>query len=71
LAEIAFSGVHIIEPEIFNYMKEGIYTMTSLYLELAASHKIFTFRYDDGYWFDIGTPENLENARESLGHESH
>ncbi len=63
LLEIAFSGIHIIEPEIFNHMKEGIYTMTSVYLDLAASHRIFTFKCDDGYWFDIGTPDNLNNAR--------
>ncbi len=63
LSEIAFSGIHIIEPEIFNYMSGGIYTMTSLYLSLASSHTIFTFRCDDGYWFDIGTPEKLESVR--------
>jgi NDP-sugar pyrophosphorylase family protein len=63
LYEIAFSGMHIIEPEIFKYMEEGIYSMTSLYLRLADLHKIYTFRYDAGYWFDIGTPENLEKAR--------
>jgi NDP-sugar pyrophosphorylase family protein len=63
LNEIAFSGVHIIEPEIFNYMYEGIYTITSLYLRLASEHKIFTFRDDHGFWFDIGTPESLESVR--------
>jgi len=51
---------------IFRYMNEGVYTMTSLYLNLAGSHKIYTFRCDDGYWFDIGTPENLEEARKTL-----
>ena len=66
LTKIAFSGLHIIDPLIFRYMKEGIYTMTSLYLCLAGSHKIYTFRCDDGYWFDIGTPENLEEARKTL-----
>jgi len=66
LTEIAFSGLHIINPEIFNYMNEGIYTMTSLYLNLSHLHKICTFRWDDGYWFDIGTPENLKEARKKL-----
>ena len=66
LTEIAFSGLHIINPEIFNYMNEGIYTMTSLYLNLAHLHKIYTFRCDDGYWFDIGTPGNLDEARKTL-----
>lgn len=64
--EIAFSGIHIINPEIFNYMNEGIYTMTALYLQLAQSHNIFTYRYDDGYWYDIGTPESLEIVRRQL-----
>jgi NDP-sugar pyrophosphorylase family protein len=66
LSEIAFSGIHIIEPEIFNYMEEGVYSMTSLYLRLAGLHPINTFRYDTGYWIDIGTHENLEKARELM-----
>lgn len=63
LSETAFSGMHIIDPSIFNYMNEGVYTMTAIYLQLASSHKIITYRKDDGYWFDIGTPEKLEEAR--------
>ena len=63
LSEIAFSSVHIVEPEIFNYMDEGVYTMTTLYLQLAGQHDIYTFRHDEGFWADIGTVENLENAR--------
>ncbi|MCU0474261.1 MAG: sugar phosphate nucleotidyltransferase [Bacteroidales bacterium] len=64
LFEIAFSGMHIIDPEIFNFMTEGVYTMTALYLQLASLHRIGTYRYDDGYWFDIGTPEKLNEVRE-------
>jgi NDP-sugar pyrophosphorylase family protein len=66
LSEIAFSGVHVVNPEIFSYMDDGIYSMTSLYLELAADHKILTFRHDEGFWWDAGTPENLENIRNSF-----
>ena len=66
LIEIAFSSLHIIEPEIFNYMDEGIYNMTTLYLKLAEKHKIFTFRHDNGYWHDIGTPKSLKNVRGML-----
>lgn len=63
LSEIAFSGVHIIDPLIFKYMDQGMYTMTSLYLQLASEHEIYTFTDDSGYWGDIGTPESLEYAR--------
>jgi NDP-sugar pyrophosphorylase family protein len=47
-------------------MIKGIYTMTALYLQLAQSRNIFTYRYDDGYWYDIGTPESLKIARRQL-----
>jgi MurNAc alpha-1-phosphate uridylyltransferase len=66
LSEIAFSSMQIIDPEIFKYMNDGIYTIVSLYLQLASSHKIVTYRCDDGYWFNVGTPENLENVRDFL-----
>jgi NDP-sugar pyrophosphorylase family protein len=67
LSEIAFSSMHIVEPEIFNYMDEGIYTMTALYLNLAGEHNIYTYRHDEGFWADIGTPENLEQVRKYYG----
>lgn len=66
LIEIGFSSVQIIDPEIFMYMREGIYTVVDLYLELAATGKIFTLRRDDGYWFNVGTPVELEKVREFL-----
>ena len=62
LTEIAFSSIHVVDPDIFNYMHEGIYNFTTLYLRLAAEHDIVTFRSDDGYWVDVGTPENLMYA---------
>lgn len=61
--EIAFMGIHVASPAIFNFMKEGIYSMTSLYLELAKHQKIYCFSGDNSFFFDIGTPENLKNAR--------
>lgn len=67
LSEIAFSGVHIIEPVIFKYMDRGIYTMTTLYLRLAAEHNIYTYTDDTGYWGDLGTPESLGYIRTIFG----
>lgn len=68
LNEIGFLGIHVIDPEIFNYMEEGVYSMTKLYLSIAARHKVYSYLYDDGYWGDIGTPESLENARKISRH---
>ena len=66
LSEIAFSSMHIVEPEIFNYMNEGVYSMVTLYLKLAADHNIYTLKHDEGYWIDVGTPESLEHVRKLL-----
>jgi N-acetyl-alpha-D-muramate 1-phosphate uridylyltransferase len=66
LSKIAFSSIHIINPEIFNYMGPGVYTMTALYLQLASIHKIHTLLHNEGYWFNVGTPEILEEARALL-----
>jgi NDP-sugar pyrophosphorylase family protein len=66
LSKIGFSSIQIIDPEIFKYMKDGIYTVVSLYLQLASSQSIHTYRCDDGYWFNVGTPENLESVRRFL-----
>jgi len=66
LTRIAFSSIHILNPDIFNYMSEGVYTMTALYMQLASAHRIYTLLHDDGYWFNVGTPEILEEARELL-----
>jgi MurNAc alpha-1-phosphate uridylyltransferase len=66
LAEISFSGIHIADPEIFSYMSEGVYSLTALYLQLASEHKIWTFRHDKDFWIDIGTPDQLDEARKRL-----
>ena len=66
LFEIAFSSMHIAEPEIFNYMTEGIYTLIDLYLRLASEHRIYTLKHDEGYWVDVGTPESLDLVRRLL-----
>jgi NDP-sugar pyrophosphorylase family protein len=63
LGEIAFSSVQMVDPDIFYYMHEGIYTIVSLYLQIAELFSIATFTHNSGYWFDIGTPENLESVR--------
>lgn len=63
LTEIAFSSIHVINPEIFNYMSDGIYTMTALYLQLASEHNIHTLLNNEGYWANVGTPDILEETR--------
>jgi N-acetyl-alpha-D-muramate 1-phosphate uridylyltransferase len=61
--EVAFSGIHIVDPSIFSFMKEGVYSLTALYLELARTTDIYTFRHDKDFWADIGTPDDLSAVR--------
>ena len=67
LLELAFSGIHIISPEIFKlYNQSGKFSMTPVYLELAKKNIIKGYLHDEDYWFDTGTPEKLEEASNFL-----
>lgn len=60
---LAFSGIHVINSTIFNLMKEeGKFSIIDLYLRLAATHNIMAFDHTEGFWFDLGKPENIEEA---------
>jgi len=63
LHEFAFSGYHIIEPEIFNHVsRTGIFSMTDWYLDLCKNHVIKNYIHNDDIWIDIGTIEKVEAA---------
>jgi NDP-sugar pyrophosphorylase family protein len=59
----AFSGIHIINPEIFNLLSEsGKFSIIASYLRLAKKYKIMGFNHDDSLWMDVGTPQKLQEA---------
>jgi NDP-sugar pyrophosphorylase family protein len=63
LHRFGFTGIHLIHPELFNLMSEtGVFSITEVYLRLAAQHDIRLFDVSDRKWFDIGTPEQLQAA---------
>ena len=60
----AFSGIHIIDPEIFKHMpEEGPFSIVKTYLKLAGTHQLKPFTHDDSVWVDVGKPENIEQAK--------
>ena len=65
---LAFSGIHIISPELLNMISEqGVFSIVTTYLRLAAEgHRILAFRTDEYYWQDLGKPENISQAEEDL-----
>jgi NDP-sugar pyrophosphorylase family protein len=67
LEQIAFSCLHVIDPKIFELIKEdGCFSITDLYLRLAADHYIAGYVDDDCYWLDIGTPQKLAAANDEI-----
>lgn len=63
LHEFAFSGYHIIEPEIFNHItRSGIFSMTDWYLDLCKDNIIKNYIHNNDVWIDIGTIEKVEEA---------
>ena len=68
LDPLAFSGIHVLSPQIFAKMSEqGTFSIVDAYLRLAAQgEKIVAFRADDCYWRDLGRPENILEAERDL-----
>jgi N-acetyl-alpha-D-muramate 1-phosphate uridylyltransferase len=55
----AFSGIHIISPQIFSLIKEeGKFSMIDLYLRLSQTHTIIAFDHSNGKLIDVGKSES-------------
>ncbi|WP_319503559.1 nucleotidyltransferase family protein [uncultured Draconibacterium sp.] len=62
--EMAFSGIHIVEPEIFDFMpEEDRFSIVQVYLELAKTKNIKGYFDSSELWMDVGKPVQLEEAR--------
>ena len=65
---LGFSGIHIISPRFFELIQEdGIFSIITSYLRLAArGEKIVAFWADGYYWRDMGRPEDVLQAANDL-----
>jgi len=60
---VAFSGIHVVNPEILNYLPDKeVFPVMEWYLDLARHHHIQTFLHDETRWLDIGKPGRIEEA---------
>ncbi len=67
LIPLAFSGIHVINPSIFQYLDEdAVFSITNVYIRLAENHKIAAYNHSGSYWFDLGTIENIEKAEKNI-----
>lgn len=65
--EMAYSGIHIIQPEMFKFMPpEEQFPIFNLYLELAKNQLIKGYFDNSELWMDVGKPGQLEEARKLL-----
>lgn len=63
LQNLAFSGMHVISPEIFDKMPDKQkFSIIDTYLEAAKDFEIKAYPHDDDLWVDVGKPESLEKA---------
>lgn len=61
LIPLAFSGIHIVQPNIFEYIcEEGVFSIIKLYLRLAEKHLIKGYVHSDTFWDDIGKMQQLK-----------
>jgi len=63
LKRMAFSGIHVLSPSIFEPMEgKKRFSINQVYLRLAQTHLINCFEHDEKFWADLGTPEKLARA---------
>ena len=66
--EGGFTGIHIVSERIFNHLTEkGAFSLMDSYMRLIGEGEHIAVHDATGAaWYDIGTPERLEEAREGL-----
>jgi NDP-sugar pyrophosphorylase family protein len=67
LAAYMFTGVHVLEPRIMEYIpSRGFSPVTDAYLAmLKKDEKLFGYPMK-GYWRDLGTPESYQQAKDEI-----
>ena len=62
-----FQGIHIVSPRIFDLILEtGAFPIMELYLRLAGNHSFKGYESKHDLWFDIGSPEKLDNTKREI-----
>lgn len=65
LKELAFSGIHLINPRIFNQMpSSGKFSIMKTYRDVMETEKILGFDHSGGIFIDVGKPESVKEAEQ-------
>lgn len=67
IKEYAFSGIHIINPQIFKLItEEGKFSIIDLYLRLSKNYKIVPYVHNEIDWYDLGKITNIKQYEKSI-----
>ena len=64
--EMAFSGLHFFHSDLFSCFQCKPQSVIDLYLHLAQTKRIVSVPIQPSFWFDLGKPEQLQNAENYL-----
>jgi len=61
----AFSGIHVINPQMLDLLGEGIrFSIIDTYIHLAGVYRIAGYQDTSSVWLDVGKPEQLAEAEQ-------
>jgi len=67
VANYGFSGVHIVNKELFDFFpEEDSFSIIDTYLEAARENDVYAYPHEEDAWFDVGKPESIELAERAL-----
>ncbi|UCD86186.1 MAG: nucleotidyltransferase family protein [Deltaproteobacteria bacterium] len=67
LKQFMFTGIHIFEPEIFQYIPADIFSsINDTYIELIRKGKRVYGYQMEGYWVDLGTKDKYETVKREI-----
>lgn len=67
LSPLAFSGVHIIRPEVLKLMpNENKFSIINHYLELSKNNDLLAFKHENILWYDLGKYEQIAEIERQI-----
>lgn len=66
--ELAFNGMHLFKPSLFEGLEYRRYSVIDLYLQLAKQHAVCACEIHPLFWFDIGKAEDFDRIDDFLKH---
>ncbi len=60
---LAFSGIYLLNYEIFDFMPETeSFSIIDVLLKASSNRPVLAFEHDPSIWMDVGSVKNLQNA---------